>query len=209
MSAHKLSVTGIKIGLIGDQLVGKTSICKAFNNIEINPDELQTIGFDKSDKKFTLKNGKNIKVLLFDTSGQEKFHSIALNTIKNFLGVVLVFEMTNRQSFLNIEKWLNETKENMDNPSKVLFGNKIDKEKDKWEVTSEEAKKFAEENNLAYFEISAKTKQGINEGFSYIIEETYRSHEDRINKIELEIQRENENFKKCFGNLKKKKNKSK
>ena len=69
--------------------------------------------------------------------------------------------------------WLAEINENLANPLVVLFGNKTDLEKDKWQVTSEEASKFAKEKGIAYFETSAKTKIGVNEGLSYIVNRVY------------------------------------
>ena len=69
----------------------------------------------------------------------------------------------------------------MNNPYIVLFGNKADL-KDQWQISSEEAKKYAEENKLIYFETSAKTKQGINEGFSYIANQAYKIVEQKLNK---------------------------
>ena len=111
--------------------------------------------------------------------------------------------MTEKKSFLNIENWYNDVQENFDNPSVVIFGNMIDKNKEEWEVTSEEAKEFAKKMNLPYFETSAKTKQGIDEGFSYIIEEAYHVAEKRLNK-EITIPRNNNNNNSgCPGNKKK------
>ena len=81
-----------------------------------------------------------------------------------------------------------------------------DIEKERWEVTSEEVKEFAKKYNLPYFETSAKTNQGLNEAFSYIIEEIYRSLEERKNKI-IEIPKNNGDTSGCPG--KKKKNSTK
>ena len=113
--------------------------------------------------------------------------------------------MTEKQSFLNIENWYNDVKENFDNPSVVIFGNMIDNVKEEWEVTSEEAKEFAKKMNLPYFETSAKTKQGIDEGFSYIIEEAYLVAEERLNKKGITIPINNNNNLGCPGDKKKKK----
>ena len=104
---------------------------------------------------------------------------MALNTIKSVHGIVLVADLTNKDSFDNIKLQLKDIKENFDNPCLVLFGNKADL-KDNWEISSEEAKKYAAENNLIYFETSAKTKQGINEGFAYIANRAYQRAEEII-----------------------------
>ena len=107
----------------------------------------------------------------------------------------------------------------------ILFGNKIDKDKEEQQVTKEEAEKFAQENNLTYFENSAKTKEGIIEGFDYLINKAYESikgksvHEEEQNKVinleENKEEKEENNSKEeivevtsgCFGRKKKKKKK--
>ena len=78
-----------------------------------------------------------------DTAGQERFRSVSLKALIGCQGIVLIFRVTEKKSFLNIEKWYDDVKENFDNPSVVIFGNMIDKNKEEWEVTSEEAKEFA------------------------------------------------------------------
>ena len=114
--------------------------------------------------------------------------------------------MTNRKSFEVINKFIQIVKENLINPKLVLFGNKIDIEKEEWEVTSEEAKEFAKKNNLPYFEMSAKTKQGINEGLSYAIEEAYHFAEEKLNIRDIQIPKNDNDYSGCPG---KKKNKNK
>ena len=96
-------------------------------------------------------------------------------------GIVLVADLTNKVSFNNIKMWLQNIQENLHDPCLVLFGNKADYPKDKWEVTSEEAKKYAEDNKLVYFETSAKTKQGIIEGIAYIANQAYKKAEQKLN----------------------------
>ena len=127
-------------------------------------------------------NGKEIKLIIWATNGQERYHSISLQSIRMLAGIVIVADLTNKKSFENINIWLKDIKNNFDNTCVVLFGNKADL-KDKMEITSEEAKKYAEKNGLIYFETSAKTKQGINEGFSYIANQAYKIAEQNFIKI--------------------------
>ena len=94
--------------------------------------------------------------------------SVVMNTMKTVKGILLTFDVTKRESFDNLNSWLELIKDNLENPLIVLFGNKVDIEKDKWKVTSEEACILAKEKGFAYFECSAKIGQGINEGLSYI-----------------------------------------
>ena len=108
-----------------------------------------------------------------DTSGQERFRSVAISRVKSFHGVILVFDVTEKHSFYNLDEWLDVIKENIKNPFIILFGNKTDLPKEKWQVTQEEIDKFAQERELTYFETSAKTKKGIMEGLSYMANEIY------------------------------------
>ena len=208
MAEKKISLKAIKIALLGDTTVGKTAICNALMNLEFTPDMLSTIGSDKLETKFVLKNGNEIKLILWDTAGQERFRSMALQALKIAQGFVLVFDVTKRSSFDNISQWLQQIKDQSQNPSLVLFGNKADLEKDKWEVTTEEAKNYAHTKGLTYFETSAKTRQGINDGFDYIVNETYNKVEG-IKDKNFKLGEEVEEKTGCFGKKKSKKNKKK
>ena len=90
---------------------------------------------------------------LWDIAGQERFRSADIKICKGAHGIILVFSFTNRESFENLENWINFIKDNFhDNDIIiVLFGNKIDIELDYWEVTSDEAKEYAQKKNLVIF----------------------------------------------------------
>ncbi len=210
MAENKISLKVIKLALLGDTTVGKTAICHSMLNLHFAEDHLSTIGQDKLETKFALKNGTEIKLVLWDTAGQERFHSMALKTLKAVQGVIVVFDVSIKRTFNSVNSWLNDIKDNLDNPCLVLFGNKIDKDKSEWEVTKEEVEEYANSLNLQYFETSAKTKKGLNEGFSYIVNEAYDRVEIRQN-INLE-EKEEEKFETvngCFGKKKKRKKKDK
>ena len=158
----------IKIGLLGDEKVGKTSISYSFFGIEFKEDYINTIGSDRFKKIQHLDDGEEVKLAVWDTAGQERFRSISLKTVRYVEGIILVFDVTNRKSFDNIKGWLSEIQENIDNPIIILFGNKVDVNKEKWSLNEIEIESFAKENNLEYFEISAKNRIGIDKGFSYL-----------------------------------------
>ena len=185
MKEKQIALKVAKIGLLGDSSVGKSSICQSYAGLEFNQTYLTTIGSDKYESKFTVENGKQIKLIIWDTAGQERFHSVALNTIKSVNGIVLVADLTNKDSFDNIKLWLQDINDNFDNPCLVLFGNKSDLKEERV-VSSEEAKKYAEENKLIYFETSAKTSTGIKEGFAYIANQAYKKAEQKLKKDEEE-----------------------
>ena len=180
MDENKIALKVAKIALLGDSTVGKTSICLTYKGIEFKENTLFTIGTDKFDKIIKVENGKEIKLVIWDTAGQERFRSIALSAIKSVNGIILVADLTKKSSFINIKMWLEDIQNNFNNPSLVLFGNKADLT-EKRQVSSEEAKKYAEENGLIYFETSAKTNQGINEGFAYIANQAYKKAEQKLN----------------------------
>ena len=182
MKGDKIPLKVVKIGILGDTCVGKLSICKSYLGYEFNENSLNNnISHGKFETKFILDNGKEIRLIIWSAPGQERFHSIALNTMKSVNGILLIADLTRKESFDNIKKWLRDIEDNLNNPYIVLFGNKADL-KDQWEITSEEAKKYAEENKLIYFETSAKTKQGINEGISYIVNQAYKKVKQKLNK---------------------------
>ena len=174
-----IEVTSIKIGLLGDGSVGKTSICNTFTDIEFSDDTMTTVGTAKFEKKITLSNEKVIKLVLWDTAGQERFRSAGFRTIRSVQGIALVFDVINRKSFDNIEKWLNEIKDNFDRPCLVLLGNKIDIDEDKWKVSQEEIDKFVQEKKITYYPTSAKTNQGINEAFTDMANLIYKKFEGK------------------------------
>ena len=170
----------IKIGLLGDSGVGKTNIINSILNVKFNEEEISTISSYKFEIKVILKKEKEVNLIVWDTSGQERFRSLALKTIKNFDGIVLVFDVTNRKSFENISNWLSLIKENTEQkPNIILFGNKSDVEKEKWKITKEEIKQCVKKTKLDYFEVSAKKNQGINEGLSYLTNNLYDKLEEK------------------------------
>ena len=166
----------IKIALLGDEKVGKTSISNSFFDLEFQDDLLSTIGPEKKVKKQLLNDGKEVKLILWDNSGQERFHTAVFKNIRFVEGIILVFDVTNRKSFDNLNKWLTDIYDDFDKrPIIILFGNKFDKDKEELKVSQEEIETFAEKNNLKYFEVSAKKGRGINEGISYLINKIYDS----------------------------------
>ena len=207
MIENKNGILAIKLGLLGDSTVGKTCICEAYLNYEFIQDKIATIGADKFDKKFALENGKEIKLIFWDKAGQERLRSADLKAVRSANGIILVFDFTRRDSFEHLENWISTIKDNFnDDIIIVLFGNKIDLGEEYWQVTSKEAKEYAQQKNLVLFETSAKMKKGINEGFNYITNKAYSILEKRMEKKNnIIIKLEEKNNEKCIG--KKKKNK--
>ena len=211
MADENINRTVIKIALLGDSRVGKSTIVNKFINLDFKDDLLSTIGSDRFETKFTLKNGEKIKLIIWDTAGQERFRSIALKALKAVQGVILVFDLTNRETFENITKWIETANENLKTPNLVLFGNKADLDKTMWKVTKEEAEDFAQKLNMKYFETSAKTRQGLEDGFSSITNDTYnriKDTKDGEGGVQIKKDDDDEYVVGCFGKKKKKKKKN-
>ena len=185
MSIEEIQRKVIRISLLGDAAVGKTSILNAFLNIEFSSNSVANIGVEKQNTKMKMKDGKEMKIIIWDTAGQERFHSIATSTIKTSQGIIVSFDVTNKKSFENIPNWLEDIKLSNNTIPVVLFGNKCDLI-DKRVVEEEEAKEFAEKNNLLYFETSAKENININEGFGKIIELAYEKTDKKVLGMDLE-----------------------
>ena len=175
MSEKKIKRKVIRITMLDDSAVGKTSLISKFLNQNFDENYLTTIGKDKLEKKVVMKDGNEIKLIIWDTAGQERFHSIATSTIKGSHGIILTFDLTKRSSFNSLESWLNDIKENSNEVPVVIFGNKCDLFEN-YEVENEEAKKFAKEHNLQYFETSAKQNVNVQEGFNSIAEIAYEKY---------------------------------
>ena len=174
----------IKLAMLGDSSVGKTSICYVLINLDFQNELLATIGQDKIEYQMKMEDGKEMKVLIWDTAGQERFHSIALKACRNAQGIVIVFDLTNKKSFLNVVNWLKDIKENFKSPSLILLGNKCDLT-EKRTVSKKEAEDFAKEHNLIYFETSARQKININASFEKLANEVYKRYDNTKSGISL------------------------
>ena len=199
MAEKKIKRNAIKVAMLGDSMVGKTAICNTFMNIEFNDNNLSTIGMEKLESQITLKNGEQIKFIIWDTAGQERFRSIALKSIKTAQGVVIVFDLTQKRTFLNVVNWLKEINEKLNNVCIVLFGNKCDIDENKWEVSKDEVMKFVEKNGLTYFETSAKEDINIKEGFKNVVNAAYEKYEGTTSGIQLDKNIETKKKSKCCG----------
>ena len=158
----------LKLGIIGDELTGKTSILNAITNHNVNENEISTNNYSKIISKIKIMN-KTIELIFFDITGKERYRENSINQLKNSLGLILVYSINNRKSFENCEKWLNEIKRNnIKTIPIILIGNKCDLEKER-EVNKEEGLNYANKNGFEFFECSAKNKININESISCLI----------------------------------------
>ena len=157
----------IRIGILGDELTGKTNILNIFNNQNFNEKEISTNGCIKTIKKINIY--KEFELIITDISGEERYRNILIKKLKNSLGLILVYSINNKKSFENCEKWLNEiNRNNIKNIPIILIGNKCDLEEER-EVNKEEGLNYANKNGFKFFECSAKKKININESIYSLI----------------------------------------
>ena len=164
------------ICILGDTNIGKTWILNSYKGY-INFDNFSIVGIESFLVNKTFDNLK-FKFNIFDTAGKERYNSINSTAIKISDGYFIVFAVDNKSSFIKINNYINLIDNYLNLEEKVLYlvGNKIDIKPEKREVTKEEAEIFAKSKNFKYFEISALTKEGINEAFDEMFNDLYEKY---------------------------------
>lgn len=153
-----------KLIIIGDTGVGKSCLLLQFTDKRFQQVHDLTIGVEFGARMITLEN-LAIKLQIWDTAGQESFRSITRSYYRNAAGALLVYDITRRETFLHLTRWLEEARQNA-NPDMVimLIGNKSDLEHRR-QVSKEEGQRFAKEHNLIFLETSAKTAANVEQAF--------------------------------------------
>jgi small GTP-binding protein len=161
----------VKCVLIGDYGVGKSSIASRYINNTYNDKNTPTLGVDFYTKVIHLKE-KAFKFHIWDTAGQERFLAIIKNYLRDLNVCFIVFDLTNKKSFENLEKWLYILRENNDNKylTKILVGNKFD---GKPEVGQDKIEVFCKKYDLYYYECSAKVNYKLKDIFIGACEDLY------------------------------------
>lgn len=154
-----------KIVLIGDSGVGKTSLLQRFAEQYFSGDtHITTIGVDFKLRTIQVGN-KRVKLQVWDTAGQEKFRVITKCYYRNAAGIIIAYDVTNGDSFVNTKRWIEEVKNNCgdDGVPIVLVGNKCDSENKVVSLTDQE--NYAQLMNLKHFETSARENINVDEVF--------------------------------------------
>eukprot|EP00347_Sterkiella_histriomuscorum_P006244 403353512 len=184
----------IKLVIIGDSSVGKTSIIQMFQHKHFNQSFKPTIGADFSTKEITMEDNRIVNLQIWDTAGQERFQSLGSAFYRGADCCILVYDITNPQSFDHIMNWRqvflikSEPKDPQTLPFLIL-GNKCDVEESERRVTTIEAKRFCQQNgsnNMLFYETSAKNNINVEEAFRELIKKVVKRQEE-LNKTLLGI----------------------
>ena len=187
-SGEKINISkNFKIILLGGSNVGKTSLLLRLTEDAFALSTKSTIGVDFKMKLFSDPRGKEnksnmeVRLQIWDTAGQEKLRSMSRTYYKEIHGCLLIFDLTNKDSFHDVGYWLEELEQHGNKmEKKVLIGNKSDLECNR-AISQYEAARFAVENSMEYYECSAKAGICVEEAFACLIEQMLDEDERNIN----------------------------
>ncbi|KAL9648777.1 hypothetical protein ABK040_003711 [Willaertia magna] len=159
-----------KLIIIGDSGTGKSCILRRYLESQYYEDQTHTIGVEFGAKILFL-NGKNIKLQIWDTAGQERYRSVVKSYYRDAIGAIVVYDITNEQSFLNTKRWIEEAKSlSSDQMTCILVGNKKDKiehqQEQERKVSFLQGSQLAHSLNSMFFETSAVSGENIDEIFT-------------------------------------------
>jgi len=162
-------IATLKLLVIGDSGVGKSSLLMRFVHDKFDEDQGPTIGVDFKSKVIDVA-GNKVKLTIWDTAGQERFRTLTASYYRGAHGVILVYDVSERSSFDHVTMWLDELNvySTNNNLVKMLVGNKIDKPNR--DVTNKEGMSYARDNQMLFIEASAKDKQGVKQAFDEVTE---------------------------------------
>lgn len=161
-----------KVVLIGDSAVGKSQILARFARNEFSLDSKATIGVEFQTRTLVIQH-KSVKAQIWDTAGQERYRAVTSAYYRGAVGAMLVYDITKRQTFDHIPRWLEELRAHADkNIVIILIGNKTDLE-DQRVVPTEDAKEFAQKEGLFFLETSALEATNVDTAFTTVLTEIF------------------------------------
>ncbi len=167
-----------KIVLIGDTCVGKSCILVRFSDDVFSENYVTTIGVDFRFKTMIVKN-KIAKIQIWDTAGQERYRSITTAYYRGAAAIIICCDSTNKDSFYNLNNWIDEIAKYTDKEvDKLILMNKCDLVEERV-IDKSEINKFEKENGIKIMEVSAKTGDGVDKAFEYIIQKLIDNNEKK------------------------------
>lgn len=182
-----------KIIIIGNSFVGKTQLLNCYANKYNNDIKYaSTIGLDFYTTSVCIDN-KRVAIQFWDTAGEERYRSLTSAYYHDAKGAFVLYDITNKQSFLSVDMWINDIKKICNEIIITIIGNKNDLDKMR-EIKKEDGEKKAKSFNAYFFEMSSLNKKAVNDVFSFIIYKIYTKNKNIFdeNEDELEIMNENE-----------------
>lgn len=156
----------IKLLMLGDSGVGKSSLMIRFTNATFSQQMMGTTGIDMRVKKMFIRN-QWVQIQIWDTAGQERFHSISRTYYRGAHGIILTYDVVDRTSFTNLPNWLEDIQSYTKNVFILLVGNKIDLP---GVVSESEGRTVANNNGIPFILTSAKNDQNVQDAFTKLIE---------------------------------------
>ncbi|KAF8109610.1 hypothetical protein N665_0094s0076 [Sinapis alba] len=163
-----------KVVLIGDSAVGKSQLLARFARDEFSLDSKATIGVEFQTRTLLIEE-KSVKAQIWDTAGQERYRAVTSAYYRGAVGAMLVYDITKRETFDHIPRWLEELRAHADkNIVIILIGNKSDLE-DQRAIPTEDAKEFAEKEGLFFLETSALNATNVENSFNTLMTEIFNT----------------------------------
>ncbi|KAK7385731.1 hypothetical protein VNO78_31553 [Psophocarpus tetragonolobus] len=161
-----------KVVLIGDSGVGKSNILSRFTRNEFCLESKSTIGVEFATRTLQVE-GKTVKAQIWDTAGQERYRAITSAYYRGAVGALLVYDMTKRQTFDNVQRWLRELRDHADSNIVIMMaGNKSDLNHLR-AVSTDDAQSLAEKEGLSFLETSALEAYNVEKAFQTILFDIY------------------------------------
>ena len=175
----------VKLIILGDSGVGKTSILVRYTEEKFNHSHIATIGLDFKSKTIEI-DGKKLEMQVWDTAGTEKFRVITRTYYQRCSGIIIAYDCSDQRSFDNVRKWVDQIKNNAeDEIPKVLIACKIDRPDRK--ISKTDGENLASTLNMQYFETSAKANIGIDEIFAHMARMCFERGISKCTGVDLEL----------------------
>ena len=190
-------IEDIKVITLGNSAVGKSSFILKYIDNSFTLYYTATLGIDFKQKKIKLKDGRDVRLRIFDTAGQERYKSVSASFIKKADGVILIYDIGDLESFEAVDNWIKSIREiGKDNLPIILVGNKCDLSDDKRMISLKEGQDKADEFNIPFYETSCKEGINIKEVFEKLVDDIMEKGSKNINR-EYKILNKGKKKEKC------------